>query len=587
MTTLFLLDSVEAARTLMRSHGLRGDYRVLSTNYAVVGYLRARGVACQDFSDFIDAAQGRGAIATASRQLQDCLGRLDAGVGRRLCGEAGLPDVPIFHSLFKYPWEYVLSGLILFRQVLAGVLEGGAISKVHYFYEATLSDHPVFSCVDAARALCKGRGVSFVATAYSRGARELLKRARLLLVFAGVALRQPSKLLRAVRERFARPNERGLRLGEGARLALVFEPVRQFGAALQARGLQVFAVPRLGVRKVADVPVRPAAEAAAKACESARNWLRNGPRESGDETDVRVVEFLADRAVELLLPAIYISHVIRRHPIAVAAWSSPLVLEMAPNLVLDVLLVAGVTVLGRQHGSCYIDQDMGDKHFDSDFNRCTHFLSFGATREEFASCYGERPTRCAIVPAGRPAPAAEASAQPIDIAFPILNCIPLSSFGRLEWDLVHRQRVTLQAIHARPDLSSIVKPMLHFSEDDFSQMETLRELRHSRIVRATWTDFLKLYRPRLVVIEMISTPLYEVLHLDVDIFVMLCDIAPISRAALDALAKRVHIFATVEDMAAAIAAYDKAPLPRLRDDEFYRRYVNRGSFDSALAAVGL
>jgi hypothetical protein len=182
---------------------------------------------------------------------------------------------------------------------------------------------------------------------------------------------------------------------------------------------------------------------------------------------------------------------------------------------------------------------------------------------------------------------AEESAQPVDIAFPILNCIPLSSFGRLEADLVRRQRVTLEAIDARGDLSSIVKPMLVFSEDDFSQIETLRGLRNTRVVRATWTDFLKLYRPRLVVLEMISTPLYEVLHLDVDVFVMLCDIAPMSPASLAALVKRVHVFSTVEEMAAAIAAYGKVPAPRLRDDEFYRRYVNRGSFESALTAVGL
>ena len=95
------------------------------------------------------------------------------------------------------------------------------------------------------------------------------------------------------------------------------------------------------------------------------------------------------------------------------------------------------------------------------------------------------------------------------------------------------------------------------------------------------------YRPRLVVIENISTPLYDAIGLDVDIFLMLDDMWPLSTSALTMLKKRVHIFETPEDLAKAILLYGTTPLNRLRDKEFYQTFVNRGLLDAALDMVGL
>lgn len=586
--TLFVLDSVQAARAMLGAGAAQGDRTVLSTHYSVVEFLRDRGVECTDCSDHFDVARARAAISQAAAELQASLGTLDSGLAPQVCAAAGLPDMQLFYALFKYPWEYLLAGLILFREVLDGHLARGRFTAVRYFYEPTLTHHPVFSFVDAAARLCEARGVQFHAEETKSTLRALRREAHSLGLLLGIAARNPGKLLRALRARFARSSSaRRSDVLSGKPLALVFEPPGQFAAALEARGMQVLVIPRHGIQQVAGVPLEPALAALGKAREAATRWLRQASDRQQPLLLRSIVAHFLDGLDQLLLPTIYLAMLARGRDIRIAAWNSPLIVEMAPNLALEYLLQTGVKVLGRQHGACYFDQDMGAKHFDSDFNRCTHFLSYAATREEFALTYPRAVTRCVFVPAGRAEVQPADSASVVDIAFPISNCISLATFGRMEADLARRQRLALQAVDARRDLRCVVKPMLQYDEDNFSQSRLLGRLRHARIVRCTWTEFLRNYRPRLAIVEMISTPLYEMLHLDVDIFLMQCEVAPLSDSAMRALAKRVHIFGDPETMCAAIAAYRPGQAGALRDDEFLRRYVNRGSFEAALEAAGV
>jgi hypothetical protein len=139
---------------------------------------------------------------------------------------------------------------------------------------------------------------------------------------------------------------------------------------------------------------------------------------------------------------------------------------------------------------------------------------------------------------------------------------------------------------ARPDVRSVVKPPLYFSENDFGHVQALRNLRHVRVARDTWRAYLSRWRPRLVVSEIASTPLFETLPLDVDIFLMVDPVFPFSESAAVMLRKRVHIFETADELAEAIRRYGRVSLPRLRDDTFYDTYVNRGSTAAVAQLLG-
>ena len=69
------------------------------------------------------------------------------------------------------------------------------------------------------------------------------------------------------------------------------------------------------------------------------------------------------------------------------------------------------------------------------------------------------------------------------------------------------------------------------------------------------------------------------------IFLMLDPGWPFSQQALAMLRKRVHVFATTDAMADAIASYDPGSAVSLRDDLFYSMYVNRGSPQHGLDAA--
>ena len=74
-----------------------------------------------------------------------------------------------------------------------------------------------------------------------------------------------------------------------------------------------------------------------------------------------------------------------------------------------------------------------------------------------------------------------------------------------------------------------------------------------------------------------SSPLYECLSFDVDIFLLLDTDFPFTPEAENLLRKRAHVFETAEEMATVLRDYGKAPLPRLRNMEFYERYLYRAN----------
>jgi hypothetical protein len=290
------------------------------------------------------------------------------------------------------------------------------------------------------------------------------------------------------------------------------------------------------------------------------------------------VSLLVERASSLLLPVAQAHLFLQAQRVSAAAWDAPVVTRTALNLVVELMLAAGVPVLGRQHGANYVDQDLGTIHFDSDFNRCTEYFSYGFGPDEFAATYPHSNARCKFIPAGGPSLAVGQRAARVDIAFPIMSCHSLFDWCRMsEAALARHQSLILAAMEARRDLSCVVKPLLNFTQDDFAHTQTLRSLRHVRVAHTSWTRFLERRRPRLVVLELASTSLYQTLPLDIDIFLMLDPVFPFNEQALALLRRRVHVFSTIEQMTDAIGEYGSKDVARLRDPTFHETFVNRGS----------
>ena len=87
--------------------------------------------------------------------------------------------------------------------------------------------------------------------------------------------------------------------------------------------------------------------------------------------------------------------------------------------------------------------------------------------------------------------------------------------------------------------------------------------------------FLRKYYPEIIIIEFPSTPLYETLHLDSEIFLLNNPVIPYDEKALEMLRKRVHYFTEVEDMIHQINLYLQGKVPKKRDDSFLNHYLKK------------
>jgi hypothetical protein len=581
--TLCILDSVSAAGAWV-ARGLAAASTPLSLDYAVVGFLRARGVECQDFSDSLRAEDASAALQIATTELEDILVGLDETVGARACAAAQLPRLALFHAAFKYLGQYQLAGLRTFEQLLSQRLAAGGEARVEFFNAAPEFADPVFDFIEAARRVCAQAGREFALQTVRQAPPTLGARVRRVLQLGGRVLGSPLRELRRWQARARRTRAAGLT--SDAATLLLFAPLSEsfFEGAFAKTGLRIVYIEDAGWIRGSESLRAAGMTAATRMRAVLEDWLAQQPDWAGNIAG-RCVAQLARTAEWMLAPVWAAQQVLGRYPIVAAAWDAPLITRQPLNLVNEVLLVAGLRVLGRQHGANYIDQRLGTIHFDSDFNRCTHFFSYGAGPQEFALAYPGRRHRCEVIPAGNPALPFAGAPRRTDIAYPIANCVPLYYLCRIpESEHVRRQAAILAAMESRRDLRCEVKPPPGFSHRSFAHSEALAALEHVRVVEGRWTDYLAAMQPRLVIFEVASTPLTEVLPYDVDIFVMLDPLFPFTENALAMLARRAHVFASIEDLSNAIRRYGREPLARLRDSSYYDTYVNRGS---AAAVTGL
>jgi hypothetical protein len=581
LRTLLVVDSAEAAASATRElAGARVD--ALSTHCAAAEFLAARGVVCTDCSALIEPAQAGDAIRAASADLDSVLRSLDETVGAAMASAGGLPRMALFHAAFKYSGQYNLAGLRRFESAVAAKLVAGDIEGVRFYHSLPTSVDPVFSFVAAARRLAQERGIELTDIAVAAAARAgRFTPAQLLGRSARLASRAPRRGLAKLRRTARRWRARDPASGAPQVLLLAHGDRSFFEDALRGRGIDLRYVGDDGL--VGGSGAAHEADAQLERMKAvAADWLKaNESDRRGDLERLLVAEMLRN-ARAWLSPLVHGNRLLQASHVAALAWDIPPVARPQLNLLVELCLRSGVPVLGRQHGASYGDQILGRIHFDSDFDRCTHFFTYGFGPTEFAAAYpAARPT-CSFIPAGNAPLPQKRRASPVDIVFPISHRVPLFYFARLpEAALAERQARILEAMDARTDLRCVVKP----PPDDPTHDERLQRLTHVRTVRVPWSEYLERWVPRLVVFEVASTAMLEALPLDVDIFLMLDPLFPFSAPALQMLRKRAHVFDTAEELADSIAAHGRAFLPRLRDRSYYDTYVNRGSPATVLEVV--
>lgn len=263
-------------------------------------------------------------------------------------------------------------------------------------------------------------------------------------------------------------------------------------------------------------------------------------------------------------------------PLAQGIWGLPPVTGLTA-LIFEFLRSKNIKVIGSQHGGTYGDS-YASWQFDSDFNRCDYFISYGFTETDLARLYPERQIHTRIVPAGSAVDMKnQAVKKPIDILFPIANAISIFEGGMTRTppdQLTARQVALLEYLNTLQHLTVYIKPFRFSNYKNCSVLPVLKRCKNLRVVsHLKLEEFLTKYQPRAVLIEYPSTPLLETLHLDAEIFLMDNPLRPYERQAMEELSKRVYYAEDSETMIAWLDLFVKGKLPKKRDNTFFNHYV--------------
>lgn len=269
----------------------------------------------------------------------------------------------------------------------------------------------------------------------------------------------------------------------------------------------------------------------------------------------------------------------RREKVDLCIWGNPPI-QGSAALVAEFLLRAGVAVVGAQHGGSYAVQDLGWSHFESDFKRCTHFLSYGFDHKDLERTYPGTKVPCRIIPVGSHKEALMSAQpatkpEPIDVLYaPTLGLSLVKNNRMNSYRLARAQAELVDSLAGWPELKIWVKPPPGFARVDCTIREKLK--RSGLMVSdEPLVKFLKRYSPKLMLIDYPSTPLWETVGRDMDILLLEDALYPFEEQALALLRRRVQVFAEVGEMKAALTRFLQTGEPRLRDDAFYRRFVHR------------
>ena len=285
-----------------------------------------------------------------------------------------------------------------------------------------------------------------------------------------------------------------------------------------------------------------------------------------------------------LLPVLHLDQLCKQNCIGVALWgNSPDMCSKA--LIVEYLLRTEVPVVGMQHGGNYVVQNCMDVHFDSDFNNCSHYLSYGFDTNDLQQTYPTKKCKCEIVPVGsykehinRKTKVLIEESQPIDILFPMT--ISLSLFQdvfRINGSQLNAfQRDLIEFLDNFSNIRTCVKPIVGYDDKTCSTIELFKRLKNIQILKnVTFLECFNRFTIKSVVMEFPSTPLFEVIGKEVDIFLLADPILPFSWDALNLLKKRVYFFEDLHELKSSLLKYLVGDLPMLRNNEFYDKYVYR------------
>lgn len=272
--------------------------------------------------------------------------------------------------------------------------------------------------------------------------------------------------------------------------------------------------------------------------------------------------------------------------ISLIAWGNPPIFGEKAFL-FDFLLHQNIPIVGMQHGNCYGDQ-IRYGHFDSDFNRCDYYFTYGFTHEDLERGYERRKHRCRIIPTGTTRhKIATRTKIPIDILFPITIIKPILMGGvnrtpaAALWNAQHKILRYLDSLQNHH--SCYVKPIRGANKRNSPFLIVKHTFEHLRFVdHLSLGEFLNHYLPKIVIIDLPSSPLIDVIGLDTEIFLLADPVNGYETVALEKLRKRVHYYDDIDHLIEGAQAFLEGRIKPKRNEEYIRHYLAQSDSETKI-----
>lgn len=593
-----ILHTVRQAKTELRHHAGASDLLFVTTHNKALIYLHSQNIAnAHDIDQFSKDAQSRSFFEASDKQGDACLDIMDSCLASMICSAARTTEFPVFKTLYRHILKntyYVHAKILYALEVIVAKHDVKEMAMYPTGFTRAYGDAQ--GIIQTIEGLCDKHGITF--TRLSESNSQLVRIHDKLIQFKqdltlktnwAYHKRQylyptPQKIKQAILKRIRPPKNTEEIPVEGKPVVITFPSHSQklFNQLIEETldDVTIVTCPftefptqmmRTGnvIKEEVDTVIKTIEEFDVEAfgCDDplmqrlAWGQLHN---------------FKAE-AMQLIQTMSSIEKTLSAYSIAAIVW------QLSPSWGFLALLVRmaqekGIPIIGLQHGGVYGYQDASFKHFDSDFDRCDHYFSYGYDAHDLARAYPNRPIKSHIHPTGslhhstllrdmRP------SKEAIDVLF-----APTRTFNAFAWNsnchiVFERQMAVIENLDGHDDLKVFIKPAPDNANNSiFTDMK--KQLRNASVCQLGLYEFLEFYDTKLVVLDTASTPLLDVMHLDVDIIVFRDLIYPFFPESEALLTQRAFIVDSIEEFQSHFRQWKQGKLPRLRSMEFYTKYVS-------------
>lgn len=585
MRTLFV-PNIEAAEAAHAANLHQQYDEWVSFRLSVMAYCEQHHIHCADLNTFVTATELKDIFYALLPSFSDLLIYLDKFNSPTLNCFSDLPALNWYFSVFRLAGLCEYTGMVLFDKSFTRYLEARRVEQLHLYGNfdlgpclllgkhyleltqeiAAAANVPFTQCVLARAHL--GTTTTLVVTNIRRSLLSWWRKARLARYLAA---------------NYARNRKR--KKGSGT---LIFEPLYEahfLPLALQKvyywphhpTGLP-WGLPAQGpgrLRSTTNLPVTPTLP------------LRFLNMKHAQLYATLLTDFLRSNIRKFDAALYGALWLIKEHCIDEAILPMPATAAEPKALVVELLRKSGVQVFGLQHGGNYGDQDCDQFWLLSDYLYYDTFLAYKENSSNWIYMPEITLSPCKIVAVGslkgyaqHSQPTKQNFTQRTQILFPITIVPDLSDGVPFEkGDSFFRSQEAILACLEAQSCSVIIKPIKNYSlradlRHRYPTHSTLRKLRHCKIdATISYEEALKWYRPRLVILDSLSTPLYETLAFDCDIIQLIDPLCPPKVAVRTMLQARVHFADTAEQLLGFIEAFVSGNLLMLRNNEYYNQCV--------------